>query len=305
MNIVYSELFDSPRETVDLPFEYRLKIRHFLDKSVSFTMTKIKHRIESTKANFTGTATFHPRTLSDQEIAEKKQENITRAVRRAKQAVHFACRQIQADHMLTLTTRKNITDRDEYFEIFKRFVRLLREKDLINGSLQTRSEKRTWQYVAVPELQDRGAFHMHIACHGKQDLSLLRACWYVALGGSVSDKGDQVLGAVDVQFHKKRFSGLTELHKTFSLVRYLTKYISKGFEDQDQLGLQRYKVSNKIEKPITHKQFLMACFANNQKGFFEAMQEVLGIAEFMGVGLNFELWNRGEDVFTLKGYINE
>jgi hypothetical protein len=78
---------------------------------------------------------------------------------------------------------------------------------MTNSGLVTRESNRDWPYVAVREVQERGALHMHIACVGKQDLPLIRACWYVALGGSEFDGGENVLGQIDVQSQKRRFSG--------------------------------------------------------------------------------------------------
>ena len=271
MDLTINEYFDKSTHFIDSPFEFRLKTLTFANNTIDMVMTKIKHSIEKTKEPVVGFfGVSYPKTLTDEQKEAKRLENIERAVRRAKQAVHFACRQINADHMLTLTTRENITDKDKFFEIFTKFVRLVREKDVVRGHyvdfvLNTRTQaqgKRNWLYVAVPELQDRGAYHMHIACVGKQDLNLLRACWYVALGGNPYDKGVDSKGQIDVQSKKRRFSGLTETHKTFALVRYLTKYISKGFEQSSELGQHRYKVSRGISKPNQQKQNLIACFSN-------------------------------------------
>lgn len=308
MDLSLNEFWDKSRHTTESPFEYKLKTRFFANKTIDMVMTKIKHQVPRTKGSSTGFyGVSYPKTLTDEQKEAKRLENLERAVRRAKQAIHFACRQIGADHMLTLTTRENIQDKSEFFEIFKRFIRLVREKDLYlsygQKSLITRKYgKREWLYVGVPELQDRGAYHMHIACVGKQDLEHLRACWYVALGGSENDKDEHAKGQIDVQSSKRRFSGYSESHKTFALVRYLTKYISKSFEQNQELGEHRYKVSRSIPKPQEQTQNLLACFSNNGQDFIDAMKEALAIADFIGVRNDFELWNRGEDIFILRGF---
>lgn len=288
----------------DTPYEFKLKTINFANKTVDFVMTKIKHKIPVSKEIFKGMTTFYPKTLTDEEREEKRLENIKRSATRAKQAVHHAVRSLGADHMLTLHTRENIQDRAQFFTIFQRFVRLVREKDvcLVAGvpMLTSRKEKRVWGYVACPELQKRGAYHMHVACVGKQDLTLLRACWYVALGGNPSDKASDVLGQIDVRYRERRFSGKSETHKTFSLVSYMTKYIVKSFEDVEELGLRRYNASRNIPKPIINKQFIWSSFANNGGGFVEAVTEVFAIANFLGVDVS-TAWNRGEDIFILRG----
>lgn len=286
------------------PYEFKLKTINFCNNTVDFVMTRIKHSIPKTREAFKGVMTTYPKTLTDEEKEEKRLENVERAARRAKQAVHYAVRSLGADHMLTLTCRENMTDRAQFFSVFQEFIRLVRNKDLHNiagiPSLITRKEKRVWGYVACPELQDRGAFHMHIACVGKQDLSLLRACWYVALGGTPSDKGEDVKGQIDVRYRERRFSGKTELHKTFSLVSYMTKYMVKSFNECSELGLKRYSASRDIPKPVINKQFIWSSYANNGGDFVTAMMEVIAIANFQGV-TDLQPWNRGTDLYILRG----
>ena len=300
MNTLTHDYLNAPA-TVDNPFEYRLKIKTFIDGSVDMIMTKVKHFIPKSPEHALGESTSYPRN-----DAEKKAENLIRAVRRAKEAVSHSVRQIQADHMLTLHTRENIQNRDEFFQYFTRFIRLVRTKNLINGELITRKENRFYPFCAVPEQQERGAFHMHIAVVGKQDIPLLRACWYVALGGSINDAGEVVKGQIDVTHQSKKWGGESEAWKAQKLVDYLSKYIGKSFLENEKLGLTRYTKSRNQEKVILKKQYLLACYSNGEKDHIDAMSEVIDIANDMGV-VDFFVWGRwggGYDVFTLKGSLN-
>ena len=288
---------------LDYEPKYRLKTRHFLDGTVDFIMSSLKPK--KLRESTHGTQIIYPKNLTDEELESKRLENIERSARRAKQCVHHLVRQIAADHMLTLTTRENITDRDKFYEIFSRFIRLVREKYLIKTNdgllhLAPKPTKTTWHYVACHELQERGAYHMHVACVGRQDLQFLRSCWYQALGGSPNDKASNALGQIDLQQSKKRWSGLSEVHKTFKLVGYLTKYISKSFADTTVLGTKRYSSSRLVPKPITHKQYLVATFSCPIETFTKACQEVFSIADFMGVK-DLSPWNNGLDIFILRG----
>lgn len=301
MNATVTQDYLNAPATVDNPYEYRVKIKKFVDGFMSFTMTPVKHFIQKTPEQASGFSTSYPST-SD----EKKAENLIRAVRRAKEAVSHSVIQIKADHMLTLHTRENIETREEFFQYFTRFIRLVREKDLINGELVPRKEKRIYDFCAVPERQKRGAYHMHVAVVGFQDLALLRACWYVALGGSVSDTGDTVKGELDVTSQVKRWGGVSENWKAQKLVDYLTKYIGKSFQENETLGIHRYVKSLNQAKVIVKKQFLIACYSHGKKDHVDAMKEVIELAESMGVTDHF-IWGRwggGYDVFTLKGSLN-
>lgn len=282
----------------DIP-QYKLKIREFANKTVDFIVTRTKHK--PAREPYIGpTIVQYPPQKTEEELERIRLENLERAARRARQQVHFMVRSLGADHMLTLSTRENIEDREKFDQIFKEFIRLVRHKDASASGLYTRKETRHWPYVAVREKQERGAYHMHIACVGRQDIHLLRSCWYVALGGSVTDSGEAALGQVDVQYHKKRFSGLSEVHKTFKLVNYLTKYITKSFEDYTDLGKARYKASRQIPKPSTMTQYLPIFYSMGDEQFPEAIKAAIAIARFIGVE-NFEPWNRGLDIYILRG----
>lgn len=304
--VTESRFWDShSKEWLDQQPNYKLKTRYFLNGTVDFIMSLVKP-LKTKEIIYGEQACIYPRKLSEEEEAQKRQENIERAARRAKQCVHHIIRQIGADHMLTLTTRENITDREEFLKIFSKFVRLVKTKQLIttpfglSDQLATSTENRIWHYVACHELQERGAYHMHVACVGRQDIPFLRACWYQALGGHINAVGNGTPGQIDVQQSKKRWSGLSDVHKTFKLVGYLTKYITKSFESSEELGKKRYLASRQVPKPIVHKQFLVSSFSCTEKTFTESCKEVFEICGFLGVR-DLEPWNRGLDIFILRG----
>lgn len=288
--------------SVENPAEFLLKTRFFANNTVSFVVHRVKHRIQKFhKDNFQGIMTYHPKTLTDEQKEEKRLDNLRRATSRAKQQIHHAVRNMGADHMLTLHTRENIQIREDFFTLFTRFIKLVRTKDLVNGKLVTRPEKRVYPFCAVPELQDRGAYHMHMAVVGFQDIPLLRACWYVALGGAENDKGIDVLGQIDVTSSHKRWGGETETFKTQKLVGYMVKYMGKTFEENEMLGIHRYSVSRRdIPKTKTQKQFLHACYSNGSDDYVDALKEVYQYAEFLGVQ-NLVPFNRDLDMFILRG----
>lgn len=284
--------------------EYKLKIRTFLNNTVDFIVSRTnlnQKRILNNSEH--GYRVNYTAELTDEQLEQKRLENIERACRHARQKVHFLVRQLGADHMLTLTTRELITDTKLFDVIFTRFIRLVRTKYLTPYGLQTSLHPNNWAFVGVREFQERGALHMHIACVGRQNIAFLRACWYVALGGHYADSFEQARGQVDVQYSQKRFSGQSETHKTFKLVQYLCKYISKSFEENTELGKARYKASRGIPAPIVNKQYLPVYFSSGNESFIKAMEASLRIAEFLGVE-NQELWNRGLDIFILRGSIS-
>ena len=145
-----------------------------------------------------------------------------RAVRRARSRLRQLILATQADHLLTLTYRENVTDYRQACRDLSCFVRRIRKAS------------PGWLYVAVPEKQKRGAWHWHMAVVGRQDVGLLRGMWRAIVGD----------GNIDVQKPPAR------VNKRLALVRYLGKYLAKGFaEGHRELNGHRYRASQGIVIP--------------------------------------------------------
>ncbi len=125
------------------------------------------------------------------------------------------------DHLLTLTYRENMQDTQRGWADFVKFVRLVR------------AHIPNWPYVAVMELQERGAIHFHLAVSGRQDVGMLRRRWRSVIGGAES-------GNIDVQY----FRG-----SKARLAKYLAKYISKDLAGGTVKGVHRYKRSRGVRVP--------------------------------------------------------
>jgi hypothetical protein len=155
--------------------------------------------------------------------SEQRAANEDRAVRRARSRLRQLILSINADHLLTLTYRENVTDFERGCDDLSKFVRLVKGK------------MPRWAYVAVAERQQRGAWHWHLGVCGRQDVDLLRACWR-----HVVDEGN-----IDVKPPKG-----TIKHRRLALVKYLGKYLAKGFKEGDrELNARRFRASRGIEVP--------------------------------------------------------
>lgn len=158
--------------------------------------------------------------------SDKRFENDTRAARRAKSRLRHLILSVGADHLLTLTYRANVTDFEQATNDLAKFVRKVKAK--IPG----------WVYVGVAERQERGAWHWHLAVCGCQDVNLLRGCWLDIVGQ----------GNIDVSAPKGggKFRAL-------ALVKYLGKYLAKGFDSTDRnLNARRFRASLGIEVPVEY-----------------------------------------------------
>jgi len=158
--------------------------------------------------------------------SEAREENEDRAIRRAKSRMRQLILASGVDHLTTLTYRENVTDFERADSDFKRFVR------------SARRSMPGWAYVAVPERQKRGAWHWHLAVKGRQDVDLLRRLWRHVVGE----------GNIDVQAPRGKGED-----RRLLLVRYLGKYLVKGFkESHRELNGRRYRASLGIEVPMSY-----------------------------------------------------
>lgn len=268
--------------------DYQVTIREFKSGLVEIVQRLVNPMDELRKSRSLGLrGPSVPKT--DEEIEASKEENLRRAERRARQQVSFRIRTIGADHLLTLVYRENMQDSDKLNRDFTRFIRLVRER------------YPDWQYVAVKEYQERGALHMHVACVGKQDLAHIRSCWYVAIGGNATDAGENTKGQVDLQYRKKRFSGASPVYRAQELSNYLTKYISKTFEHDRELGERRYKCSRGIEKPKVTRFFFGAFSATDSDSQFGAAAAMTTQLAYQRGIRDISIWNKGMDLLVIRG----
>lgn len=165
---------------------------------------------------------------------------------RTKRTVRLRCKEMGADHLLTLTTRKTIGLHDLYHVHWKKFYQYMYRKF-----------GRHFAYVAVPERHPTNPnhFHLHLAIRGRltpRELVVLRRCWYVALGGAETDRGASVRGGVNVK--EIRIAGGSH-RRMDKIAAYISKYITK--QDSVAFNARRYW-SSKIDLPAARHYWLKA-----------------------------------------------
>jgi hypothetical protein len=180
-----------------------------------------------------------------------KEQNEKRARARATGEIRRKCLAIRADHLVTLTYRDNVQDRERVMTDLDRLRRMFARSGY------------SMPYVAVLECQQRGAIHPHLAVRGYQDIRLLRRCWYKIVGkaqGQVNVKGPRP-GSSPVK-----------------LARYLSKYISKDIDSQPrEFEEHRYFCSLGIAVPTERYQVVLSRTAREaeSKLFFLMFKDML------------------------------
>ena len=150
-------------------------------------------------------------------------ESIMKASARAKRRVRHLCRNMMATHLLTLTRRESEASEfwtpEEWAAAWDRLRRLLVR---VLGQ---------FPYVAILEQHKKGNYHLHVAWVGKINVQLVRKMWLAVVGsggGNIDAKHIKVAPGHD---------------RSSRIARYISKYVSKSFEDNPRFNKKRYWAS--------------------------------------------------------------
>lgn len=147
-------------------------------------------------------------------------ESIMKASARAKRRVRHLCRNMMATHLLTLTRRESEASEfwtpEDWATAWDRLRRLLVR---VLGQ---------FPYVAILEQHKKGNYHLHVAWVGKINVQLVRKMWLAIVGAGG--------GNIDAKYIK-----VAPGHDRSSrIARYISKYVSKSFEDNPRFNKKRY-----------------------------------------------------------------
>jgi len=151
----------------------------------------------------------------DESVLRKSQQ-------RAKKSVRHKAMMINCDRMLTLTYRENMTDLNRGWLDLKQFVKKMK------------AVFEDFAYIAVPEYQERGAVHFHLAVSGFMHANTVRKLWREVVGE----------GNIDITSPKKVDKASWNPRR---IAQYLAKYMSKL--DSVDFNRKRYSASRNIPKP--------------------------------------------------------
>jgi len=101
-----------------------------------------------------------------------------------------------------------------------------------------------FEYVAVPERQERGAVHFHLAIRGFRDVNILRYLWRRVLCDDGNACGENSPGNIDITSPRR---GGAQWNRA-KLAQYLAKYMGKDFSDGDMFA-RRFSSSCTIAPP--------------------------------------------------------
>jgi hypothetical protein len=156
------------------------------------------------------------RTNSDKD--EMLKPVLAKSQQRSRRTIRHKAMMLNADRMLTLTYRDNVTCLKTAWKDFKAFSRKMKS-----------DYDDKWQYICVPEFQKRGAVHFHLAIHGRFDVDRVRKIWRSVIGdGNIDITSPRQFGKSS--WNPRRISA------------YLSKYLTKT--DSVDFNQRRFSSSN-------------------------------------------------------------
>jgi hypothetical protein len=172
-----------------------------------------------------------PRRIGKREEPEQRsEESLERSRIRARQKVRYHTKNIAANRLLTLTKRESeetgYSTPDDWQQYWARFCRVYKKY----------FPDQPFMFVAVLEQhKDNVHFHLHIATYSKKKMPLevMRGIWWGICGG-------RGMGNVDIKYIRQQGH-----HGTARIAKYLSKYISKGFDALERFNKKRYWVSDR------------------------------------------------------------
>lgn len=170
-------------------------------------------------------------------------ESVRRSRQRAQVRVRHLAKNIGASHLLTLSTRQRANTREEMFGYWARFLRLYE-----------RAAGKRLAFIAVLERHptNPGHLHLHVAVTSFLPVGLLRRLWYIALGGTGSERGERTPGGVNM----RQFRAAHANRRATRIARYIAKYLTK--DTAEEFNKKRYSCSKGAAEGIEAHAFWLA-----------------------------------------------
>lgn len=232
-------------------------------------------------------------------IEKKKEERFIKSAFRARQNIFDLIQCNTGKHLdhegkkqttkfLTITFKENIKYIEDANKEFTKFIKRL-------SYYAYKVKKNVIKYIAVPELQKRGAWHYHVVLFNVKFIP-----WHILM--KIWNQGSVYINAL-----KKDMKG-TEIAK------YITKYISKAlkveskaenlsnyqlYKEKGLINKKRYNCSRRLFRPFTRKidmdnptmgllyQYLINNMKNRESVYFkEYFNEYRGNIQILSVEVN-------------------
>lgn len=235
------------RYTQDDRFQYRVKIQPVAGM-LEFSLRCADTRLPASAAarEWQG----FPKRGSVVSQARDPEDSIRRAKLRAKGMVRLLALELAIDRMFTFTIRFSGAPLE--------YDKVLRAWDTFRRSMETACPG--FKYIATPERQKNGQWHIHAGTHGFVNINVLRKLWQSALN-RVMGRSQMLTSGADSPGHvhvgnRGRLLG-DKVRKATKIACYISKYIGKAMDVA--LNRKKYFHSYGVEITPAQRKWLEAC----------------------------------------------
>ena len=264
------------RNTYDDRFQYRVKAQPVAGQ-IEFSIRPVDTRLAAMAAQREWMG--FPKRITPVDQA-RREEYTFRSHQRAKSRIKLLCMEMGVDRMFTYTIR--LVDGvpigyDDLIAAWDYYRRAVARYD------------KSFRYVAVPEKQKSGQWHVHAGIAGYANIVVHRRLWQSALNHvlkrdkSLTSKGDSP-GTVNVPPHREYHGSRVSKAKKISC--YVSKYVSKSLETE--FNRKSYFQTHGVKVTPAQAQWLESQTRD------QAVREVLdayGLLDDLGVPM-VSIWNR-------------
>jgi len=268
------------RYTQDDRFQYRVKIQPVANH-LEFSIRAVDTRLSAMAAQREWMG--HPKRGRVVSLASDPEDSLRRAKLRAKGMVRLLALQMSIDRMFTFTIRHTGVPLayDKVLKAWDTFRRLIEK---------TNPEFR---YLATPEKQKNGQWHIHAGTRGFLNINTLRRLWQSALN-RVLGRSQLLTSGADSPGHvhvgnKGKLLG-DQVRKATRIASYISKYIGKALE----VALNRKKYFHSTGITITPAQRQWLDASSRDGALIEVMRMFGLVDESLGItdGYDIPVWRR-------------
>lgn len=267
------------RHTHDDRFQYRVKVQPVAGH-LEFSVRCVDTRLAASAARREWEG-FPVRGVNTS-LSKDPEDTIRRSKLRAKGMVRLLALELAIDRMFTFTIRH--TGEPLHYDL------VLKAWDIFRRSMETAYPD--FKYIATPERQKNGQWHIHAGTHGFMNINVLRRLWHSALN-RVMGRSQMLTSGKDSPGHvhidtRSHILG-DRVKKASKIACYISKYIGKAMD----MALNRKKYFHSYGVEITKAQRLWLDAATRDGALKEVMKAYgLWNSDFDVPAVDFPIWRR-------------
>lgn len=267
------------RYTHDDRFQYRVKVQPVAGH-LEFSIRCVDTRLAANVARREWEG--YPLRGVTTSVAKDPDDIIRRSKLRAKGMVRLLALELAIDRMFTFTIRHTGTPLD--------YDRVLKAWDIFRRSMETAYPD--FRYIATPEKQKNGQWHIHAGTHGFMNINVLRRLWHSALN-RVLGRSPMLTSGKDSPGHvhigtRGHLMG-DRVKKASKIACYISKYIGKAMDMA--INRKKYFHSYGVEITPAQRKWLEAC---TRDGALKEVMKAYGLwhSDFDVPAVDFPIWRR-------------